>query len=390
MEFSRYLNPHISLKVIEYFKLPPQDKLYFQTRLYNKLPDHQKIKDQQQSDNLTTKLQDIQPLIEQLNKKQSQKQVADYIQDNLWLVEQSYQALIILFDSGHYEKAYDIVEKLYPYVEQNDKIFNLRVGFQWARLLNRVIKAFDSEEDRAKRINQAFDDLRDLARFDECNDKNFRARAQLLYTGLILMFLGEQFQTFLEIFATDQYFEVVFTLQTNLLYYYAVALINARDDYQGYIGISQIANSKKYTKSALVNYLDLLTNQFDFQLTNNCLLQVEEEAKQDVFIAPFTNALLQSCKIYFFQVYAKIFTTVEISQFQKYLNCNAEQAELWIVNTIRLLQINAKIDPQQGKIYIIREEANSQNDNLLQSIRELIPKSNMLISNLERIMSAKN
>ena len=66
---------------------------------------------------------------------------------------------------------------------------------------------------------------------------------------------------------------------------------------------------------------------------------------------------MNGCLILFFSTYIRIFNNVYIKKFAEYLGVNEEESELWLVNAIRQLNINAKIEG--GLIIIHKSESSS-------------------------------
>lgn len=70
-----------------------------------------------------------------------------------------------------------------------------------------------------------------------------------------------------------------------------------------------------------------------------------------------------------------------------FLGCEAAKAEQWIVNFIRLQGIEAKIDEESGVINITKKQ-NNFDENISNKIKDVIPKSVLLVNNLKRIAAA--
>jgi len=71
----------------------------------------------------------------------------------------------------------------------------------------------------------------------------------------------------------------------------------------------------------------------------------------------------------------------------KYLECNIEDAELWIVNLVRSENIEAKIDSEKGVVVIIKNPKTFL-ANITGKLKELIPKTNLLASNVKRLLTS--
>ncbi|CAD8062696.1 unnamed protein product [Paramecium primaurelia] len=383
--FQRFINPHVFLGCVQFLQLQTskETEALLGTRLFQRLiklgVPQEKIDQIIQQDNLNGKLTSVAELL-----KLRQRALVDYIQENLWTVEEAYQALIILFDQGEYEKATEIVDNLYPCVEATEKLNHLRNGFLWARLNCKLIGLFKNTNNAAVCIEA----IKDLLKQEDQIKYNFKQRADLLHAGVLVCFISDDTNAFLELFSGEQFLEVVHTIAPYLLYYYTIALLIN----QQFIGNTSLAiigtkTNKQLKQYHLLNYVEEIIVKFQFDNAIKMIQDISAEIDQDFIIKSKKALIINACKLYFFSTYIKIFNGVQIKQFSTYLQLNEEETESWLVNAIRTLNINAKIDGD--KIIVQKQDINAQNTQLLRQLRDLQPKSNMLISNLQRIINIK-
>lgn len=64
----------------------------------------------------------------------TQSEIQEYLNDNLYIAEETYNACVILFDLGQYEAALRIAEKVLPAC-QVERFEHLRPGFLWAKMV---------------------------------------------------------------------------------------------------------------------------------------------------------------------------------------------------------------------------------------------------------------
>jgi translation initiation factor 3 subunit E len=64
-----------------------------------------------------------------------------------------------------------------------------------------------------------------------------------------------------------------------------------------------------------------------------------------------------------------------------------EDPEIWLVNAVRSQNLNVQIDSDNGIIRLQKFVKNSQQEQIMQVVKEIIPKTNMLVTNLERVSS---
>ncbi|CAD8071208.1 unnamed protein product [Paramecium primaurelia] len=383
--FLRFINPHVFLGCVQFLQLQTskENEALLGTRLFERLikigVSQEKIDQIMQQDNLNGKLASVTELL-----KLRQRALIDYVQENLWTVEEAYQALIILFDQGQYEKATEIVDNLYPCVEATEKLNHLKNGFLWARLNCKLIGLFKNTNNATTCIEA----IKDLLKQEDQIKYNFKQRANLLHAGVLVCFISDDTNAFLELFSGEQFLEVVHTIAPYLLYYYTVALL-INQQFNGNTSLAIIGTNanKSVPHFHLLNYVEEIIVKFQFNNAIKMMNDISTEIDKDFIVKSKKAIIINACKLYFFSTYIKIFNGVQIKQFSTYLQLNEEETESWLVNAIRTLNINAKIDGD--KIIVQKQDINAQNTQLLKQLRDLQPKSNMLISNLQRIINIK-
>lgn len=147
-------------------------------------------------------------------------------------------------------------------------------------------------------------------------------------------------------------------------------------------------------ENAVLKFVNALLNEFDFEQANALLEEVESQQKGDVLLR--RKELVELCQRLFFSVYIKVFKTIDMKytvgvimrrEYAKYLK--GKDTEVWLVNAIRSYKLNAKILSDEAKIVISEESTNNQEEQLIRRIQELIPKTTMLVNNLERVSTIK-
>ncbi|CAD8079165.1 unnamed protein product [Paramecium sonneborni] len=383
--FLRFINPHVFLGCVQFLQLQTskENEALLNTRLFEKLKQigvpQDKIDQIIQQDNLQGKLTSVTELL-----KLRQRALIEYVQENLWTVEEAYQALIILFDQGEYERATEIVDILYPCIEVTEKLSHLKNGFLWARLNCKLIALFKN----TNYATQCIETIKELIKQEDKLKQNFKQRADLLHAGILVCFISDDTNAFLELFSSEHFLEVVHTIAPYLLYYYTIALL-INQQFIGNMSLAIIGNNanKSIKSFHLLNYIEEIIVRFQFDNAIKMINHISQEIDQDFIVKSKKEFIINACKLYFFSTYIKIFNGVQIKQFSSYLQLNEENTESWLVNAIRTLNINAKIDGD--KIIVQKQDTNAQNTQLLKQLRDLQPKSNMLMSNLQRIIVNK-
>lgn len=94
--------------------------------------------------------------------------------------------------------------------------------------------------------------------------KNFKARADLLHLGLLLLI--DEPSAFLEIFANDSFLDVAYSVAPYMFFYYCAALVLTRGQSNGQLNLSQIAQqaAKINCNKVLVKFIEDLIGKFNF------------------------------------------------------------------------------------------------------------------------------
>lgn len=72
-------------------------------------------------------------------------------------------------------------------------------------------------------------------------------------------------------------------------------------------------------------------NNFDFEVAHELIDTVESQCKQDLLLKNIN--IRSKLNLLFFKVYVKIFNTINIKTYAKFLK--NEDPEIWLVNAVR-------------------------------------------------------
>lgn len=119
-----------------------------------------------------------------------------------------------------------------------------------------------------------------------------------------------------------------------------------------------------------IDFFSTLHIEFDFEGALQKIEALKEVVKEDFLLAPLSKDIIENCYFLFYKVYCKVYEKVSISKIAESINKTEEEAEVWILNFIRSLDIEAKIDAVEGMVISSREEQ-SMNEKYIDLIHKI-------------------
>ncbi len=90
---------------------------------------------------------------------------------------------------------------------------------------------------------------------------------------------------------------------------------------------------------------------------------------------------MENARLFIFQEFCRIHTTIDLKMLSDKLNMDMEATELWIANLIRNARLNAKIDSQAGTI-IMKQSYVSAYDQVVEKTKGLSVRTFQLSNTL--------
>ena len=134
-------------------------------------------------------------------------------------------------------------------------------------------------------------------------------------------------------------------------------------------------------------FIRLLYMDFDLENAKKKIEQVKLSASRDIIYSSHAAQITESCQKMYFEVYCKIFNTLEIKTVADFLQTSLEEAEIWIINLIRKNNIKAAMDVA-GTTLLIGSQASEESESLARSAKELMSRNRILLNNVSKITSA--
>ncbi|OMJ12663.1 Eukaryotic translation initiation factor 3 subunit E [Smittium culicis] len=117
--------------------------------------------------------------------------------------------------------------------------------------------------------------------------------------------------------------------------------------------VVKIVNNLGYLYSdPLTEFISALYINFDFDLACIKLKECELVLENDFFLTGASDDFVDCARLYFAEVYCKIYSRIDLSKLTAKLNMEQEDGEKWIVKLIRETRLDAKVNLKDNYVVI--------------------------------------
>ena len=100
----------------------------------------------------------------------------------------------------------------------------------------------------------------------------------------------------------------------------------------------------------ILQFLTCLYTDFDFEASQQKLLECEQLFSNDFFIMAAKHEFMKNARDFIFEVYCRIHQCIDIKMLAEQLNMDVGDAERWIVDLVREADLDAKIDAEANHV----------------------------------------
>jgi PCI domain len=261
---------------------------------------------------------------------------------------------------------------------------------------NTLVLAIGGSVDHARGIN---DDLRNArSRFDF---KSIASHAQRVTMACSLVFHAMatfycsadkdfKFDTLFDMFLDEKFLGAiqlgapVLLRYLVLLYMFAYERKSLKVDHNTLVDI--IRNEVCEYKDVFVQFVTTLYIDFDLVAVGDQIQAVSQEVSKDIIFSQHASVVVENCKKMYFEVYCKMYNSVDLTTVATFLGIDKESAEIWIVNLLRKNNISARMSDAGDCIYI-GGKANNENENLNKRAKELMSRNKIMLNNAAKFLS---
>lgn len=306
-------------------------------------------------------------------------------------IENSVKYARALYDIGQYSESNKILTCVLALVEDEEQIINVL----WGKLTSEIL---------TESISEAVDDLkllRDRLEKDRAGVSHMQVlanRVSLLHTALYLFlnlrYSEDSLEALIDLFTRENYLSAIQDGAPHLVRYLLGALFLLKNFPK--FDINKVNYLLPNFKPEVCNYSDSLNKfiiallqDFDFKRAQTIIKEFRKNLEGDYFLGERIDDIVNNAQKVFFEVYCKIYRKIEIKTVSEYLGVSKEEAEIWIVNLIRSTNTEAKVDPEQGVIHLTSPQQ-SVYEQVFNKTKDLVPRTNILINNISRILKSED
>lgn len=187
---------------------------------------------------------------------------------------------------------------------------------------------------------------------------------------------------FLDWFASEKNFQVILTVCPHLIRYLAcfgIIMRRNKDILDNIVNIITL-NRDKYKDLFTELIFNLLVN-FDFEASQKILNSFSSVTENDFFLNPLQKYIEENARLLIFEIYCRIHKSIDLNVISNELSMTSIEAERWIVNLIRNVHLDGKLDYEHNRVEMI-DRSNNPSQLVSDKTRNILFRSNLLIQNL--------
>jgi translation initiation factor 3 subunit E len=205
-------------------------------------------------------------------------------------------------------------------------------------------------------------------------------------------------ESMVELFTSEKYLQAVTTHAPHLLRYLTAAVLICKRRAAKKAGGNANAEGKRLLRDLvkvmqqceysdpIVEFVDKLSVQFDFEAAQSQLARCETVLKSDFFLCKQTEMFMEEARVFVFENYCRIHHKIDLTTLGEKLAMDRERAERWIVDLIRNALLDAKIDSEEGCV-VMGTGSMSVYEQVMDRTKELTARSGALVVNLRGYMN---
>lgn len=197
-------------------------------------------------------------------------------------------------------------------------------------------------------------------------------------------------QQLIDLFFSERYLQAITTNTPHLLRYLTAAVLLSKrlssDNNKRLIkDLIRVMSHCDYT-DPIVDFVDCLCIKFNFELAQEKLTQCEEVLQQDFFLCKQTALFMEEARIFIFENYCRIHNKIDLDVLSEKLAMETNAAERWIVDLIRSVSLDAKIDSEERCVVMGCGEKNVC-EMVMEKMKDLNVRSGVLVGNMGSVIS---
>ncbi|KAJ8747243.1 hypothetical protein K2173_024147 [Erythroxylum novogranatense] len=301
-------------------------------------------------------------------------------------IEALYQYAKFQFECGNYSGAADYLYQYRALCTNSER----SLSALWGKLAAEILmQNWDIALEELNRLKEIIDSKSFSSPMNQV-----QSRVWLMHWSLFIFFNNDNGRTqIIDLFSQEKYLNSIQTNAPHLLRYLATAfIVNKRRRPQFKEFIKVIQQEQHVYKDPITQFIACVYVNYDFDGAQKKMKECEEVIINDPFLGkrvedgnfstvPLRDEFLENARLFIFETYCRIHQRIDMGVLAERLNLNYEDAERWIVNLIRNLKLDAKIDSESGTVTM---EPNRPNvyEQLIDHTRPLSGRTYKLVGQL--------
>ncbi|XP_065889534.1 eukaryotic translation initiation factor 3 subunit E-like isoform X1 [Dysidea avara] len=204
----------------------------------------------------------------------------------------------------------------------------------------------------------ALEDLKRLKETIESSTKvsplhKLQQRSWLVHWSLFVFFNHDKGRDdIIDLFLYQpDYLNAIQTSCPHILRYLTAAVITNKRRQNILKDVVKVIKQEAYAfRDPITEFVECLYVNYDFDRAQKKLLECDKVLENDFFLVACREDFIESARLSIFETFCRIHQCISISMLATKLNMTPEEAEKWIVNLIRNVRLDARIDAKQGHV----------------------------------------
>lgn len=287
-------------------------------------------------------------------------------------IEALYSYSKFMFDCGRYQ---DAAEYLYFYrilSRNEERCFQAL----WGQLAADIL--LTHWDDALVGLNQLSDSIEQMTSMPQLDQLKYRT--WLIHWGLFIFFNHENGRSSLiEFLNKERYLNTVQTACPHILRYLTTAVIINRRRHSALNDLIKLVSKLSYIYSdPVTQFLQSLYMDYDFETAYQKLIESEAVLSADFFLNYIKDEFVESARLFYFETYFRAHQTISIAKVADALRTSNDEAERWIVDLIRGLGLDARIDSNSDYV-VMNKSYPSIYQNIIDKTKSLTFRTHQLV-----------
>lgn len=300
------------------------------------------------------------------------------------MIDTLYEYSKLQYDCGLYQQASDYLYFYKTVAPPDNKHADSAL---WGKLSSEIL---------LQNWDTALEDLLALRRrIEEANKQSplvvLQQRTWLIHWSLYVYFNHEKGpEDIINFFLYEQhYLNAIQTTCPHILRYLTAAVVISKRRQVILKDLVKVIRQESYAyKDPITEFIECLYVDFDFSGAQEKLAECEKVLDGDFFLVSCKSEFIENARLSIFETFCRIHQCISISMLAQKLNMDPESAERWIVNLIRNVRLDAKIDAVKGHV-VMAAQSQSVYQRVIDKTKPVAFQSQLISQSVEKRLESQ-